>query len=375
MTPSNNFHLTLEDARKQILYSSTSLRGVAILAVIVAHITAQPLSQATYPITWLASLEIALNGAIRFTMPMFFMLSLFSLSINVVKPGKILRFYTNKLPKLIVPYLIYSLFFYWLKIGREQEPFSIMRFVSQLTMGTVEYHLWFIHALILLFIVHPFAYRFYQKNLKEKIGWVVIFGVIQVGFIALMGFANAPDCTWSQNRIIRWLDHPIFRSWWYLFAGYYLYDNADRAISYFRYGKGRWIAQSIVLLTAAAIIGFWESVLTNGTTIGSMRLPFIVHRTLEPLMGAAVLLLLISRTEWTASRFGMWAKSYGFNSCGIYFLHVALLFGSGWLARTVWSISPWDWQFVVVAFLALPVLSLYSTRLLTKIPLVGSYLT
>ncbi len=141
-----------------------------MLSVVLIHV-ADPWRM--NPDNWLTSVVYLANSLPRFAVPLFFVFSGFSLSLNARKEGP-LRFYRRTLKFLFVPYVIYSLLYSLAGIWRAGD--RVHSIANHLWFGTACYHLWFIPTMLRVYILHPFLIRWY-RTLKRP-GWLVIAGLV-----------------------------------------------------------------------------------------------------------------------------------------------------------------------------------------------------
>lgn len=384
--------LPIEASRREIVYSATTLRGLAILAVVAEHITLATMPRSVHDAlvgvvsTWsppemaysdsrFAFTAILLYTSCRFAVPLFFILSCFGLALRPIRPGGLWGFYRRKLPKLIIPYLVYFALYAGLNllVGGEasQQHFTSWFSLLKMLLGFGGGHLWFIHTLILLHVLHPFAWHLYREVLPAKPASVAFLGIIQIGVTAgicsLGSFSTVP--LWLHP-----LGYAIFKSWWYLFAGYLLSDYADRIFAYARHPVGRWTGALVSFAVLGGIAVYWTSYMLDGTAVGGVPGQYAVLYVPGPILAGATVPLILTSTDWMGGRFGSILKSFGLYSLGVYLMHPVVQLAMDWFLRTGFGLMPEDPVHLVLSFGLVPWVTLAVVRLLARSS-VGRFLT
>src|SRR5690242_5000258 len=88
------------------------LRLVSILAVLLIHTTTRTLEISHYDLVN-NLFTLFLNQASRFAVPLFFLISGFVLEVSN-KPIKYITFLKKRLGKIFIPYIFWSLIYYFL---------------------------------------------------------------------------------------------------------------------------------------------------------------------------------------------------------------------------------------------------------------------
>lgn len=102
------------------------------------------------------------NELCRTGVPLFFMMSGFLLLRKPIE--NIAAFYKHRFLKIVVPFLLYDLFYYLFLPSGER---SIRGFVTELCVTGSAYHLWFIYSILALYLFAPFISRL-LASLNEK---------------------------------------------------------------------------------------------------------------------------------------------------------------------------------------------------------------
>lgn len=157
-----------------------ALRLIAILSVVAIHVIApfRDIYIGTNKIYYL--ILTFFDSLTRMGVPLFFMLTgMFMLNTN--KEKNILEFYKKRLPKLVIPFLVLSIFYYLYESISNNIDLSFFNFFHQLAnSGGTKYHFWFMYAIIIIYIFIPFLRKLIKvlnkKELRSLIFLIFIFG-------------------------------------------------------------------------------------------------------------------------------------------------------------------------------------------------------
>jgi len=134
------------------------MRGLAILAVVIIHVTAQATIQ--FPVG--SPLFLAyntLNSAVQFAVPMFLFISSVVLSYKLREGMEpLLDFYRRRLRSALLPYILWSLGYSLLRCwqnGQLVQFFRLDQRLQELWTGTAYYHLYFLLIIIQLYLLLP----------------------------------------------------------------------------------------------------------------------------------------------------------------------------------------------------------------------------
>lgn len=157
--------------------SIDATRLVAILAVILIHTSTRVLEVTNFDLIH-TSWTLFLNQASRFAVPLFFLISGFVLELSSATPQTIWRYLQKRTSRLFIPFVFWSVIYYFL-IYRQHKS----SFLSVLATGDASYQLYFIPALILLYLLFPLIHKFYLLFSKK---WVLlVLGLIEIGLLYL----------------------------------------------------------------------------------------------------------------------------------------------------------------------------------------------
>lgn len=233
----------------------------------------------------------------------FLFLSGVGLYYSFTKDSRVLRFYYKRIVRILVPWILLCVpYMIYLLIAGE---FTAMKFLNNLTTlfywtgDTSRLNLWYVPAILVLYLVYPLIYRFLFFKEKGALARCLILAVLSVGI--------------------------TFGAW--LFARdavYYRFDKFLPRVTVFILGCyfGRPVKEkkdfSAWLIPAAmAVVFFAYPLYTRGVLSG----PF--YRYYGSLTGIALVFLLATFFEVVRSiRLGEFFAFFGGFSLEIYLLHI-----------------------------------------------------
>ncbi len=159
------------------LFSIDALRVIAILGVLLIHLTTKTLSVVGLDPN-LAPFSLFLNQAARFAVPLFFFISGFVLELNYREKLSYMTFFKKRASRIIIPFLFWSIFYYLLSHSPSQLISS--NFFLAILHGKASYQLYFIPTLILFYLFFPLLHNLINI-LKKPL--VLIFLVLLQGIL------------------------------------------------------------------------------------------------------------------------------------------------------------------------------------------------
>ncbi len=270
------------DGRTYFVFRQPVIRGACLLAVVASHIP--PLG-----LPFLA-----------FCVPAFVMMSGFYLSLsnrNERAPG----FYRRTLKFLLIPYAFYTLVYAAVRATRGATPVELWRgFLS----SDLEQHLWFMPAIIGLYLLHPWLRRLYRKSpaavcfaalALQTWGWPLAKGH---GLLPEGAVRSALSC---------------FAMVGYFVVGYFILDHAQAA---------RRLCESLAGRAACIALWLFWPVVKLSPAAGQVGWPIANVCAAVSVVAAFFVLATVSRP---GSRAGVaiaaWVASFGLYSFGIYLIH------------------------------------------------------
>jgi|WetSurMetagenome_2_1015567.scaffolds.fasta_scaffold34866_2 peptidoglycan/LPS O-acetylase OafA/YrhL len=190
----------VEEAREYFVFGAPVVRGACILAVIAIHVATKGEPQLWEG--WLSPFS--------FAVPAFVLLSGFSLSLNERNETRPVGFYRRTLKFLVVAYLVYSAVYAVLAAHQHATLLDSFVFFS------ISGHLWFMPAVIGLYLLHPWLRRLYRRN---PVATFVAAFALQ---LVVRPWIKAHAPTWSLAVIVFTWSSLVG----YFVAGYVLFDRA-----------------------------------------------------------------------------------------------------------------------------------------------------
>ncbi|MDN7025623.1 acyltransferase [Methanoculleus sp. FWC-SCC1] len=311
------------------------LRGFAILAVIVVHVSVFFTEAAR--VDALAAVNLALYIVMHFAVPLFLFISGFVLALRYSGTYPLRRFYRRRFLTIGPPYLLFSAVYVLLPAfgalsltGTLQLPSVDAAALAFLT-GTAHYHLWFFVLIAQFYLLFPLIFLGYTAF--ERRG-TVLFLLLALLFVQTLWNAGAHLAGAFAGTVWYALLIRIFVSHLFWFV---LGIAASRHTDAFLHVRQRvpWQAMLLVVVLVTLLLTAMWSVGIAGSGHFSTVSPayFCIYRIAEPVMYLPVFLLLFLAAERlapSASRSSAALRSIGENSYGIYLIHplvIAVLVG------------------------------------------------
>ena len=160
------------------------MRIFACILVVIIHITATPTTVLT-PNSVPQLFFLLMNQLSKAAVPIFVFISGFILS-KIYEDQRInpLIFWPLRLPKLVLPYILWSLAYYFIYLYKGFYPLDLVFILKGLLYGTFVYHLYFMIIIIQCYLIFPFLHM-----LAERIGYVKCFilsVLIQMTFVGVL---------------------------------------------------------------------------------------------------------------------------------------------------------------------------------------------
>ncbi len=288
------------------------LRILAIVAVVTIHTTTKILDMSHFNILS-TPVSFYLNQAARFAVPLFFLISGFVLEYNYKENFKYATFFKRRAARIIVPYLVWSIFYLFVvnnySLTNFGSPDSVMSLLSDLLVGGASYQLYFIPSLAVFYIFFPVLHR-YVRLLSNRYILFILGGVefvllAQDYYIGTLGISK-------PLRI-------VLLSYFMFFIGMYASVGHDSLYLFARkYTKP--LLFGIVLLSALV------TVQSGSLYLGSHNTGFIYEQYRPDVY---VLTLLIFVVSFTLSRYATLFRPYIITishlSYFVFFVHVFIL--------------------------------------------------
>lgn len=160
------------------------MRIFACILVVIIHITATPATVLT-PNSIPQLFFLLINQISKAAVPIFVFISGFILS-KIYEKQKInpLSFWPMRLPKLVFPYILWSLAYYFIYVYKGFYPLDLTFILKGLLYGTFVYHLYFMIIIIQCYLLFPFLHM-----MAERIGYLkcfIISAIFQMAFVGVL---------------------------------------------------------------------------------------------------------------------------------------------------------------------------------------------
>lgn len=152
--------------KENYFYSIDVIRVLAILGVILIHTTTKTLAGIDHNVS-LSPFSLLLNQYARYAIPLFFLISGFVLEMNNTNLTYSLYF-KKRASRVILPFISWTLVYFLIGNGFKIQNVFSEHFIKTLIAGNASYHLYFIPALVFLYLCFPFFHKSLHI-LKSKI--------------------------------------------------------------------------------------------------------------------------------------------------------------------------------------------------------------
>ncbi len=317
MQPASVFLLTKKDGE--------FLRVIASVSVVVAHCIHFWVEDfyAGRDVVSLSYLATILDQITRFTVPLFFFLSGFGLTLQFQgKPVPLAKYYRFRLLKILAPFLAWSLLTgfrhqeFIVNMPWSQDPWATAKTLLRfLFLDGFDYQYYFVIIIFQFYLVYPLLYKLGRSRLF-------------MGFFLLLHLAfMSPVETYLQLLGLELPKlHPnlLLFHWFYCFAGIYAAFNKDFLVNLL----SRWSSRKVVLFWAATLL------LLNFEFLMNIRNQKYLSDADHFNRWAVVLYCLASLLLFMKSKGAIAARVYGNPRWQFLFTHVAPFTFFVYLAHT-----------------------------------------
>ncbi|KRF43353.1 acyltransferase [Paenibacillus sp. Soil787] len=153
------------------------VRAIAIIAVLVIHGTSDatqlPIGTASHAVFFI------LNKASLFTVPLFIWISgvvLFYTYYDRWEPGMSRVFWTKRLRKILIPYVLWSLFYYLFNqfVFHGNIDFDVVHVIKLLMSGNASYHLYYMVIIVQFYLLFPLMMTAARRSHRFRKGLIPI---------------------------------------------------------------------------------------------------------------------------------------------------------------------------------------------------------
>jgi len=191
------------------------LRVVSIFAVLAIHTTTRTLETVKFDLLGFP-FAIVINQVARFAVPLFIIISGFVLELNFDNKLSILDFFKKRFSKILIPYIFWSLIYYFFIYNQNKE-----NILTVLFKGDASYQLYFIPTLCIFYLVFPLLHRLtkYLFNIYT----VIILGLLECWLLY-------SDYSIHQFRFAEPV-RVLILSWFFFLFGIFIAKNKEKLIN------------------------------------------------------------------------------------------------------------------------------------------------
>lgn len=203
--------------KKRELYSDI-LKILSIFLVVLIHVIASYRGSYFYSNGKYYFILTFIDSFTRIAVPMFFMITgTFMLSRKTEKYSDYIK---KRIPKLLIPFFLISIFYYIYERNKLGNPKSVIDFLTVFLNNGVKYHFWYMYAIILIYMLIPFLQVLVQNlDRKQLLNMIIVIFILSNGFNTISLLTNR-----YGYGILKVFTLPaMFTYINYLFLGYYLY--------------------------------------------------------------------------------------------------------------------------------------------------------
>ena len=302
------------EEKKQRIDWLDSLRAIAIIAVILVHVSSPVVNMAyggNMLHWWIGNV---FDSAVRFAVPLFLMISgamLLSATYDIK------TFYKKRFIRVLIPFLfwmvIYWIFRYLTLPGSQPHGFhDIISWAVNIFMKEgISKHFWFVYMIIFVYLITPFIGMFVRKLKPEMLvfllaAWVLIVSISKDFSIDMYG--------WRGNLLYKFFMYFLYSG--YMVLGYYFYNI-------FYVSKNIRITAFILYLTTivvAAVMTYYSSKLK-----GKLDLTIYNYMSLNTMIQAIAVFIALKGTSVTKKNPAKLQHTVSDYSYGIYLVHIVII--------------------------------------------------
>ena len=331
---------------KQKYFWIDFVKVVAAYAVVILHICV-PMVYAIDSPNW--KIGNFYNSMVRFSVPVFVMVTGALLLPRTEELGVFLK---KRFSRILYPFFFWSIIYLLMKIDFGKPIFEIAKYsFKQIKIGT-EFHLWYIYMLIGLYLIIPVLTKWLSKATKKEV----------VYFLSIWIFVILLDLP-IFNKLYSRIDFRYFTGYiGYLLLGYFL------AKYHFKYS--RWIGSALFGIGFFITVYFTDLLTSFQGSFDGKFYNFLGANIVLAAAGVFLFFKDISLENNTFRNIIEFCSKYTY---GIYLSHIFVM---DLLTKYLSPASVINiWIGIPVLSLICFALSLFLTFSLSKIPLLGKYIS
>ncbi len=286
------------------------IRLIAIIGVVVIHVSTAFIDK-NDPYSFNFIVLHFINQSFRFAVPLFFAISGFLLGARYHSIKSPVDFYSKRLSKVLLPYVTWFLIYYIIIFPNPINSIFTTKFFNSLLRGDASYQLYFIPAIIILYIFFPIVVKNKNIFLTKRFILFLFFTEAIVLF-----FAYYKSFEFSSFAPIR---HAFYNLLPFILGIYFGVKNIDL----FKLAKNN-IHKIFSFKYILVFILFFESLVAfynTGATVylrNQWRLTVMTYGIIESLF------LYYLHVKYL-TQFDRWITYFAKYSFGVFFVHVAIL--------------------------------------------------
>ncbi|WII37168.1 acyltransferase [Paenibacillus thiaminolyticus] len=334
------------------------------MGVINIHVTGS-FSIGNFDTTTLTNwwIENIFNSLTRWCVPVFFMVSgMFMLDSD--KDEGLKLFFFKRTKKVLVPFMIWGIFYELIKTKYTGIPYSFDGMVKDFMGGTIYWHFWFLYVIIGLYILTPIVKHFVVRANKKLLLYTI--GVWFIGVSILPLLENILNINFDPSTNFSVIGGYLG----YFILGYFLnrYEISmwSKVIVYFG---------AILSLVSTAFLTYLVT-LKNG---GNLNAFFYDYLSITVVLPSTAIFIIIKSIKWDyllKDREGLKTsiKLISHASFGIYLVHFVFINELALSSISIFHIQSNSLLRVPVMDLSVFILSFITVFILSRIPYIGKYI-
>jgi surface polysaccharide O-acyltransferase-like enzyme len=354
----------VQDGAKGWIPEINLLRGFAIIAVIIIHVTVN--------FMWIGSLtplsytNLVIDAFAHFAVPLFIIISGVVLARNHWAGTKWLKFYQGRFVLILVPYAIFSIIYLIYSYATAGSAITVLGAVEALVCGTAAYHLWFVPLIVELYLLYPlFTKAYVAFESRGRIAQLLL-----ACFAAQVIFSVAFNIMPTGGLAMQMLTNSFLGYIFYFVLGMYVGRNFGSVMR--RVNSLSTFSVSLVAIVSGLVASTY---IVRGDYNIPSEMPLVISSLIWQLavpvltVCATILLYRLSAMLLArASRVGSFIDDLGTYSFGIYLVHLLFLNVLVTVMDGALGITYNDAVFYPLLFLLTVAASLIFVRLVVKLP-------
>ena len=197
-------------AGEQRLSGIDFLRVLSMLSVMMVHVTSTYLDYESSVHFLGMNLAFFLNQTTRFCVPMFFLLSGFSLGIRQ-KRESYFAFLKKRGLRVLLPYVVWTLLYEWSNVSFDLRAWMIQLkdlpwLFREILTGQAAPHLYFIPILFQFYLLYPLLNKWVRRRPLQSLAWTLVVTCLVQGGYMLQNFGLLPQSQWPYL----WMTFPFW---------------------------------------------------------------------------------------------------------------------------------------------------------------------